>query len=245
LRLAGTLGVVRGTYQLDGGPVLRRFQVREGTVEFVGTPGIDPNLDITAHYPVRTQSDPLLIRARVTGTLLNPRVALSSDADPPIAESDLLSYLIFGRPTYALAASEQSALGAAAGQIGLQAIAPTVWGYAASGLEALFGIDYLSVTAEGVPQGMPGSSALGDIFAGTQVELGHYLREHLFVAFTQRLARETTKVPGIRLESRSAPAWTAEVFSEARFARQPSISFDQSAVVSRIYGLFLFREWGY
>src|SRR5690606_15222210 len=56
LRLAGTLGVVRGTYQLDGGPVLRRFQVREGTVEFVGTPGIDPNLDITAHYPVRTQS---------------------------------------------------------------------------------------------------------------------------------------------------------------------------------------------
>src|SRR5690606_37085083 len=201
LRLAGTLGVVRGTYQLDGGPVLRRFQVREGTVEFVGTPGIDPNLDITAHYPVRTQSDPLLIRARVTGTLLNPRVALSSDADPPIAESDLLSYLIFGRPTYALAASER---------------------------ESLFGIDYLSVTAEGVPQGMPGSSALGDIFAGTQVELGHYLRENLFVAFTQRLARETTKVPGIRLEWRIAPTWTAEVFSEDRFARQPSISFDQS-----------------
>src|SRR5690606_15256540 len=188
LRLAGPLGVVRGTSRLDGGPALRRLQVREGTVEFVGAPGIDPNLDITAHYPVRTQSDPLLIRARVTGTLLNPRVALSSDADPPIAESDLLSYLIFGRPTYALAASEQSALGAAAGQIGLQAIAPTVWGYAASGLEALFGIDYLSVTAEGVPQGMPGSSALGDIFAGTQVELGHYLRENLFVAFTQRLA---------------------------------------------------------
>ncbi len=92
---------------------------------------------------------------------------------------------------------------------------------------------------------MPGSSALGDIFAGTQVELGHYLRENLFVAFTQRLARETTKVPGIRLEWRIAPTWTAEVFSEDRFARQPSISFDQSPVVSRIYGLFLFREWGY
>jgi len=248
IRLAGTLGVVRGTYQLASGPVVRRFQVREGTVEFVGTPGLDPNLDITAQYPVRTQNDPLLIRARVTGTLLNPRVALSSDADPPIAESDLLSYLIFGRPTYALAASEQSALGAAAGQIGLQAIAPTVWGYAASGLEAFaknFGIDYLTVTAEGVPQGMPGGSALGDLFAGTQVELGHYLRENLFVAFTQRLARETTKVPGIRLEWRIAPTWTAELFSEDRFARQPSLSFDQSPVVSRIYGLFLFREWGY
>lgn len=248
LRLAGTLDVVRGTYLLSGGPVLRRFQVREGTVEFVGTPGIDPNLDITAQYPVRTQNDPLLIRARVTGTLLNPRVSLSSDADPPIAESDLLSYLIFGRPTYALAASEQTALGAAAGQIGLQAIAPTVWGYASSGLEAFaqsFGIDYLSVTAEGVPQGVAGNSALADLFAGARVELGQYLRENLFIAFTQRLARENTNVPGVRLEWRVTPTLTAELFSEDRFARQPSISFDQSPVVSRIYGLFLFREWGY
>ena len=248
IRLAGTLGVVRGTYLLASGPVVRRFQVREGTVEFVGTPGLDPNLDITAQYPVRTRNDPLLIQARVTGTLLNPRVALSSDADPPIAESDLLSYLIFGRPTYALAASEQSALGAAAGQIGLQAIAPTVWGYAASGLEAFaqnVGIDYLSVTAEGAPPGLAGGSGLADLFAGTQVELGQYLRENLFIAFTRRLAGETTKLPGIRLEWRIAPTWTAEIFSEDRFARQPSLSFDQSPVVSRIYGLFLFREWGY
>jgi len=248
LRLTGTLDVVRGTYLLASGPVVRRFQVREGTVEFVGTPGIDPNLDITAQYPVRTRNDPLLIRARVTGTLLNPRVALSSDADPPIAESDLLSYLIFGRPTYALAASEQTALGAAAGQIGLQAIAPTVWGYAATGLEVFaqnVGIDYLSVTAEGAPQGLAGHAGLADLFAGTQVELGHYLRENLFVAFTRRLAGETTKLPGIRLEWRVAPTWTAEVFSEDRFARQPSFSFDQSPVVNRIYGFFLFREWGY
>jgi len=248
LRLTGTLDVVRGTYLLASGPVVRRFQVREGTVEFVGTPGIDPNLDITAQYPVRTRTDPLLIQARVTGTLLNPRVALSSDADPPIAESDLLSYLIFGRPTYALAASEQTALGAAAGQIGLQAIAPTVWGYAASGLEVFaqnVGIDYLSLTAEGAPQGLAGSSGLADLFAGTQVELGQYLRENLFIAFTRRLAGETTKLPGIRLEWRIAPTWTAELFSEDRFARQPSFSFDQSPTVSRIYGFFLFREWGY
>ncbi|HEX7089616.1 MAG TPA: translocation/assembly module TamB domain-containing protein [Longimicrobiales bacterium] len=250
LRLAGTLDVVRGTYQLYYSPLFWRFlQVREGTVEFVGTPGIDPNLDIRAEYRVRTQNEPLLIQALVTGTLRNPRVTLRSDADPPIAESDLLSYLIFGRPTYALAESEQTAMGAAARQIGLSAIAPTVWGYASSGLEAFarsFGIiDYVSVTAEGVPQGVPTTSTLGNLFAGTQVELGRYIGDNLFVAATQSLPGEDVRQPGFRLEWRFDPTWAAELFYEDRFARQPSVSFDQSPVVRRVFGFFLFREWGY
>ena len=250
LRLSGTLDVVRGTYQLYYSPVFWRFlQVRQGTVEFVGTPGIDPNLDIRAEYRVRTQNDPLLIQAIVTGTLRNPRVTLRSDADPPIAESDLLSYLIFGRPTYALAESEQTAMGAAARQIGLSAIAPTVWGYASSGLEAFarsFGIiDYVSVTAEGVPQDVPTTSTLGNLFAGTQVELGRYVGDNLFVAATQSLRGEQMRQPGFRIEWRFDPTWAAELFYEDRFARQPSVSFDQSPVVRRVFGFFLFREWGY
>src|SRR5690606_3628935 len=58
LRMIGTLVAVRGTYQLYYPPFARRFEVREGTVEFPGTPGIDPNLRISAAYRARTPNEP-------------------------------------------------------------------------------------------------------------------------------------------------------------------------------------------
>ncbi len=100
LRLSGVLNAVRGSYQLRIADVYaRRFTVRDGTVEFVGTPRLDPNLNLTGQYRVRTANgNPLDILVRVTGTLREPRVRLTSDFEPPISESELVSYLIFGRP---------------------------------------------------------------------------------------------------------------------------------------------------
>jgi len=96
-----------------------------------------------------------------------------------------------------------------------------------------------------VPQGVPTTSTLGNLFAGTQVELGRYIGDNLFVAATQSLPGEDVRQPGFRLEWRFDPTWAAELFYEDRFARQPSVSFDQSPVVRRVFGFFLFREWGY
>ena len=98
LAMVGSLDAIRGVYSFVG----RQFQVQEGTVSFLGTPGMNPNLDIQALNRLRTaDNDRLDIVAHVQGTLLSPRVSLSSNAPFPIAESDLVSYLIFGRPTYA------------------------------------------------------------------------------------------------------------------------------------------------
>ncbi|MEX0856113.1 MAG: translocation/assembly module TamB domain-containing protein, partial [Gemmatimonadota bacterium] len=89
--LIGTLEPVRGTYTRFS----RQFQVQGGTVDFVGIPGINPNLNIDATTRLRTEGgEPLNITANVAGTLVNPRVTLSSDSQPPIAESDLISYLL-------------------------------------------------------------------------------------------------------------------------------------------------------
>jgi autotransporter translocation and assembly factor TamB len=94
--MAGSLGAERGNYNSFG----RQFQVVGGSVEFVGTPGINPELNIQAVTRFRRPGgEPLNISASVEGTLLSPTVVLSSDAQPAIAQSDLISYLIFGRPS--------------------------------------------------------------------------------------------------------------------------------------------------
>ena len=57
----------------------------------LGTPGINPDRDLTGSEPVRTpEGDRLTIIAEITGTLVSPRVALRSE-EAGITEDDLLS----------------------------------------------------------------------------------------------------------------------------------------------------------
>jgi autotransporter translocation and assembly factor TamB len=116
--LVGSVQAVRGTYNAFG----RQFQVRGGTVDFVGTPGINPALSIEAVHRLRQQGgDPSTSwppsRAR-SSSLASPS---RSDAAGNISESDLISYLIFGRPSYALASAESRMLGDAAISAGIGA----------------------------------------------------------------------------------------------------------------------------
>jgi hypothetical protein len=243
LRMTGTLNAIRGTYRLEYPPITRSFEVREGTIEFPGTPGIDPNLDITALYTApRSRDEPLDIIAQVTGTLQSPRVHLSSDAQPPISESDLASYLFLGAPTYALNAAGS---GGAFGSLGRQVLTNTGLGYFASGLQTLgqsFGlVDYVGLSAA---ETAPGQNNSMGFFSGTKLELGRYLTPRLFVTYVQRL-NSTSNDPGVRLEWRFIDTFTAELFALDRFARAPSFGLSRAIAARREYGLFLFREWGY
>lgn len=257
LRLTGTLNAIRGYYELffaEAMPV-RRFAVREGTVDFDGTPGINPRLEITATYRARQESGPLNVQAVMTGTLQNPRVALRSDAEPPISESDLLSYLIFGRPTYQLVGGERGQLNTAVTRLGFDVATPTLLGWAAAGLESFasnlnLGVDHLAITEwEGSTATDPATGPLGLTLAQRlQVEVGSYLfTESLYAAVTRRLMAEAGETPGLggRFEWRFAPTWTAEFFFEDRFARTPSFGLSQTLDPRKVKGFFLFREWAY
>lgn len=253
LRLTGMLTAVRGIYQLYG----RRFEVRDGTVEFFGTPGIDPLLNITALYRVRLpDAAPLDIRAHLTGTLQAPRVNLTSESDAAISQSDLASYLLFGRPTYELAPAESRALQLASHglRLGTELLVPTVFGYAAAELEQVasgFGVDYVAITSAEIrgvaPEAQNGAfgSLLGsarDFLSGTKVEVGRYVSENVFIGVSQRMAVGTS--PGLRLEWRFHPTWTGELFWEDRFARLPGLH-DSQIFDRKVGGFFLFREWGF
>lgn len=240
LRLAGSMSAVRGTYQLYG----RRFDIKQGTVDFPGTPGLDPNLNFAATYRVRGDEDNFDIQAQVTGTLENPRVRLASEDRPSIGESDLVSYLLFGRPTYQLAANQKDVL--------KSAFTGTVYGYATSGIEDVarnLGFDYVSLTsAEVAESGAATNNIFQNFIDRTRLEAGWYLSDRLFLSFSQPLrsidARRST---GVRLQWRFQPTWTSEFFSEDWLSRYPNFApaADQAQALRRIYGFFLFREWGY
>lgn len=107
LRVFGTLEGERGTFTLRAGPIIRRFDIRRAQVRFFGTPEPNPALDITA---ARVVVDPtgrqMEIQIRVTGTLQSPQVALSTAEGMQIPESELVSFLLFGQPSFAFREGE-------------------------------------------------------------------------------------------------------------------------------------------
>jgi translocation and assembly module TamB len=105
-RFDGTFNARRGTYVLNLGFVTRDFTVQRGTVRYFGTPDLNAELDIEAEHVIRPIDDPedIVVTARIRGTLLAPELTLTSDVSPPLTETDIVSYLMFGRPSTNLAA---------------------------------------------------------------------------------------------------------------------------------------------
>jgi translocation and assembly module TamB len=101
--IVGTLEGTRGQYTLVAGPIVRRFDIVSAQVRFLGAPTPNPAIDITAR---RIVYDPggreLAVDVRITGTFETPRLSLAGADMADIAESELLSFLLFGQPSFAL-----------------------------------------------------------------------------------------------------------------------------------------------
>lgn len=227
LRLSGFLRAARGTCQLAGPGISRRFAIREGTIEFPGTPDVDPGLAFNAVYRARSsrRDEPIDIIAVVGGTLRSPHIRLTSDDESLISESDLASYLFFGVPTYELTASQSEAVSQATA--GFSFAASSGFGYRANGLQTVaqnFGLlDYVSLTAAEAQVGIQTQGAIASLFAGTRLELGRYVGRdgQIYIAYSQSLTANGYRRPGVRVEWQLKSALTGEVFVEDRFARTP------------------------
>lgn len=120
--LVGDLNTPRGTYTLKILGLNRDFEVERGTVRYFGTTDLNASLDVLARHVVRTpDGDEIPIQAQISGTILVPTLKLSSPGRN-IAERDLISYLVFGRPEFQVAGSGESeafqlALGALSSEI--------------------------------------------------------------------------------------------------------------------------------
>ncbi|MEZ4586825.1 MAG: translocation/assembly module TamB domain-containing protein [Gemmatimonadales bacterium] len=105
-RVSGEFQTPRGTYTLKLGPVFRTFTVEQGTLRYFNTADLDAQIDIEARRVVRavgSEREEYPIIAKVTGTLLAPKLALTLPADrAPLSERDLLALLITGAPAGSL-----------------------------------------------------------------------------------------------------------------------------------------------
>lgn len=101
--ITGVLEGSRGQYTLIAGPLIRRFDIVSVLVQFRGLPQPNPSIDITAR---RVVIDPggrqLDVDVRISGSFENPQLSLAGGEAGQIAESELLSFLVFGQPSFAL-----------------------------------------------------------------------------------------------------------------------------------------------
>jgi TamB, inner membrane protein subunit of TAM complex len=103
-RVSGELQTPRGTYTLQLGPITKRtFTVDRGTLRYFNTADLNAALDLEASYTVQTTSDEIPIVARITGTMLAPKLSLSTADDrTPLSERELVSLLVAGTTTGSL-----------------------------------------------------------------------------------------------------------------------------------------------
>lgn len=109
-RITGDLEGERGTYVLRAGPIIRRFDVVHATVRFRGEREINPALDITARRRIIAEAGrELNIDVHVGGTMQSPTLSLASQEAVAIPQSELLSFLLFGQPSFALGGATSNA----------------------------------------------------------------------------------------------------------------------------------------
>ncbi|CAN5845869.1 hypothetical protein BH23GEM9_BH23GEM9_04320 [soil metagenome] len=214
--ITGTLSGTRGQYTLIAGPIVRRFDVVSAQVRFLGSTPPNPSIDITARRivfdPAGRQVD---VDVRITGTLETPRLSLAGGDAVGVADSELLSFLLFGQPTFALG-----------GQflLGEDILEQTFWGGLAEvmaielerGLGG-FGLDVFQIRL--------GAGPMGGLGAPTVV-LGRQLRPDVFLTVETGVAallggggNEGTPLHwAVRLD------WTFDPRSRARLAWEPVYS---------------------
>ena len=247
LALEGEISAPRGQYRLDLGVVSRSFAIDSGRVRFFGSSAMAPSLDLTATHVVRAAGGgEIPVRVHMGGSYERPVLTLSS-ADPLYAsapESELISLLIFGAPTFALDGQSRSTVRAVTG-----VLLPSVGGAVEGALQRLLPVfNTVQVTTAGgqSPQQLSALSILDNlsIAAGKQIGDRTFLR--LNTGICRGLAgdaggRGTSLWYGIAAEYRLGTGWLGQVGVDPGAA--PCTRLGGDAMPRMQFGFDLFREW--
>jgi len=250
LVLDGVLLTERGQYTF----MTRRFNIKRGSATFINSTELNPTLQGTAEYEVKQPNrEAINIQIVVGGTLRTPNISLISDAQPPIPQSDLLSYLAFGRSSSSLVQLEGSGLtngsggsnlvGAGAALASRQlagiAIGVTADQFAGEAARSL-GVDVFTITPADV------QTDVGNFLRATQFEFGKYVKSHTFVAVKSPLDPKALVRPGVQVVHRfgGLRGYRLETGVDTRYLlREPTLSRDQTVATTSAFGAFLIREW--
>jgi autotransporter translocation and assembly factor TamB len=244
--LSGTLQAAHGTYRLKLGPVAREFVVSQGTVRYFGTPDQDAALDIEAKHvvhpvPTSTQANQpdITVVAHITGTLLVPNVTLEGERRGELSQTELISYLLFGKSSVDLAGNQggiadqravlQSALSLLSGEIEQTIVSGGV------------PVDYVEIR--------PGGGGAGTPLLGWQFAVGGQLGAKTFLVvnagFCEGRPVGVSNTLGVSLQFRISPEWRTEASFEPVQTCADATSEALGNTLPRQVGLDLFWERRY
>jgi translocation and assembly module TamB len=263
LTLTGAVNADQGEYTF----LSKRFQIARGSALFIGTPELNPTLQITAEYQVKQTTGNTNIRVLVGGTLEQPRISLESDAQPPLTQSELLSYLAFGESSGSLLQTGTGSLagGATGGNLinlASARLAGIALGEALNQAEGdaarSLGVDVFNITPGDVPVS-PGQSGVEQFLKGTEIEVGRYVNPRTFarVVASPGLALCGTgrnrdpeaagsgacAPPGLTITHRTAKGYRFETGYTPRYILETPTLAGQRALGTGQFGAFVIREW--
>lgn len=254
LALLGRLRTERGTYILDMGPGVKRlFSVENGELRFLGDPDLNPSLDINALYVVRQSTqgvggrNDVRIRVKLQGTFQQPRLSFESADSLSLSESDMISYLVTGGPSYEISGiASSSGFGTTASRFASSWFASVLSQRLSGGL-----FDYVEVSrANNALLPSQGAGLANSVFSGVQLGFGRQISDRTWVTLQAGLCRGQGQGQGLpninsfgaKLErilaggygfSLSADPSTKDLFCGSEgFAPTP-----------RQYGLDFYRAW--
>ena len=254
-RFDGSINVERGTYRLDLGLVQRTFQVDSGTVTFYNDPQQAGTLNIWATYTVRQANQlaqDVRIIAHIGGTLLDPKLDLSSDERIALSYTEILSYLVFGQPSL-LGSGEanNSALRPVA-----QALLPSAGALIERAINSQIGFfDVVQVQTGSTNSASQTSIDQGasNFLSGSRIGVGKQLGQRAFLtanaglcAISNSSTANFSSTIGITLEYRLAQHFSLQASSEPSTLSllcRPGITSIGNR--PRQFGFDLFREWSF
>ena len=185
LALEGTLTTNRGTYRLNLGLAQPKFVVETGTVQFLGDPDFNALLNINATNTVHrmsasssTNEQDLRIRVHIGGTLVRPQLALSSaDSLLNISQTDLISYLLTGGPSFAVDGPTAAA-----------SLLRGFGGYLGDQLRGFGLFDEVDIEV-GRHAGPLTQTTAAQLFSGARLGVGRQLGDRAFVSATAGLCQ--------------------------------------------------------
>jgi autotransporter translocation and assembly factor TamB len=259
LVLDGVMATERGQYTF----LSKRFQITKGTASFIGTSDFNPSVQATASYPVSVPGrEPVNIEIDIGGTAKSPTVKLTSDAQPPLSQSDLIAYLAFGSSSASLlSASSSGGGGSGAGSSGLpigeaaayvqQQLASVaigtftdqLQGDAARALDA----DVFNITNNSNTPIQFSQSGATDFLASTRLEFGKYWDSDTYVAVQASPLSWTVSPPGALIQRRFGQRTSIlATFQPYFLLQQPTLtplSTASGISPTKVFGLFLLRDW--
>ena len=240
LALDGQVNANRGTFRLELGPVQRTFTVDSGKVRFYGSDAIPARVNVYATHVVRVSgSVETPIHVAISGTFDDLALKLSTDDEvfSGAPESEVISLLIFGAPTFALNSASQNTVKAVTG-----ILSSSLGGLVEGRLQRFLPVNTVQINTAGGAK-----NDVTSFFDNINLGLGKQIGDRTFIRYNGGLCRasstsgEVRITTGLSVEYRIRKSLLAQAGVDQ--GASPCTQVSGGKTLGLQFGFDLFREW--